>query len=100
MKSKRGLSQLAAARRAHDLLERKRAGRDPLVLSVLEAFPGAEVVDVYVRAPAPSREGRKKANARRRRKRVPMEWPAGSVRANQTAILKWLERCGHKVDYS
>jgi hypothetical protein len=35
-----------AARRAHELLQRKKAERDPLVLAVLEKFPGAEIVSV------------------------------------------------------
>lgn len=34
-----------------------------------------------------------------KRSRAPMEWPAGSLHARQTSILKWIESRGGKVSY-
>lgn len=31
--------------------------------------------------------------------RAPMKWPEGSLHARQTAILKWIESNGGKVNY-
>lgn len=42
---------LVAARRAHDLKERKLVEGEPLVRAVLERFPGAEIVYVARRNP-------------------------------------------------
>lgn len=36
----------AAARKAHEIVQRGNAKRDPAVRSVLDRFPGAEIVDV------------------------------------------------------
>ncbi len=33
------------------------------------------------------------------KRRAPMEWPSGSLHARQTAILKWIESNGGRVDY-
>jgi len=40
------MNGLNAARRSHEVTQRKNAERDPLVAAVLARFPGAEIVEV------------------------------------------------------